>query len=102
MMKLSVRIAALFTAVLAVVAGTSLPRGAGSQRGVAPYDLVITNARVVDGAGNPWFRADVAVKGERIARVGSVAPAEGARVVDAGGMILAPGFIDVHTHAEDI
>ncbi|HWS85463.1 MAG TPA: D-aminoacylase [Pyrinomonadaceae bacterium] len=67
-----------------------------------PFDLVINNARVVDGSGNPWFRADVAIKGGRIARVGRVAASEGARAIDAGGKILAPGFIDVHTHAEDI
>ncbi|MDT5269492.1 MAG: N-acyl-D-amino-acid deacylase [Acidobacteriota bacterium] len=67
-----------------------------------PYDLVITNARVVDGSGNPWFRADVGVKGGRIARVGRVPASEGARVIDARGRILAPGFIDVHTHVENL
>src|ERR1044072_957403 len=76
------------------------------RRGTAaeerPFDLVITNARIVDGSGNPWFRADVAVKGGRIARVGHVAASEGVRVMDARGRILAPGFIDVHTHVENI
>jgi N-acyl-D-amino-acid deacylase len=66
------------------------------------YDLVITNARVVDGAGNPWFRADVAVKGGRIARVGRVAASEGKKAIDARGQVLAPGFIDVHTHVENV
>ncbi len=66
------------------------------------YDLVITNARVVDGAGNPWFRADVAVKDGRIARIGRIQPSEAGKVVDARGQILAPGFIDVHTHVESI
>jgi N-acyl-D-amino-acid deacylase len=66
------------------------------------YDLVITNARIVDGSGNPWFRADVAVRDGRIARVGRVAPGEARRVIDAGGRILAPGFIDVHAHVEGI
>jgi N-acyl-D-amino-acid deacylase len=66
------------------------------------YDLVITNGRIVDGTGNPWFRADVAVKDGRIARIGRIAPAEAVTVVDAGNQIIAPGFIDVHTHAESI
>src|ERR687894_258321 len=67
-----------------------------------PFDLVITNARVVDGSGNPWFRADVGVKGGRVARVGRVAASEGVRAIDARGHILAPGFIDVHAHVENI
>ncbi|HET8780949.1 MAG TPA: D-aminoacylase [Pyrinomonadaceae bacterium] len=66
------------------------------------YDLVITNARIVDGAGNPWFRADVAIKDGRIVRIGRVAPGAAAKTIDAKGQILAPGFIDVHTHVESI
>lgn len=67
-----------------------------------PYDLLITNARIVDGTGNPWFRADIAVKDGRIARVGRIASSEAARAIDAKGQIVAPGFIDVHTHVESI
>jgi N-acyl-D-amino-acid deacylase len=68
----------------------------------ASYDLVITNARVVDGSGNPWFRADVGIKDGRIARIGRLNPAMAQTSVDAKGHILAPGFIDVHTHVESI
>jgi dihydroorotase/N-acyl-D-amino-acid deacylase len=63
------------------------------------FDLVIRNGRVVDGTGATWFRADVAVRGDTIARVARSIEGQAARVVDAAGAIVAPGFIDVHTHA---
>ncbi len=64
------------------------------------FDLLFRNARVVDGTGNPCFWGDVGVEGDRIARVGDLAGASGRRVVDAGGLALAPGFIDLHTHSD--
>ena len=67
-----------------------------------PYDLLITNARIVDGTGNPWFRSDVAIKDGRIARIGRLGPETASRTIDARGQIVAPGFIDVHTHVESI
>jgi N-acyl-D-amino-acid deacylase len=66
------------------------------------YDLVITNARVIDGSGNPWFRADVGIIKGRIMTIGRVRPEMAANVLDAHGQIVAPGFIDVHTHVESI
>ena len=91
--------AVLALCALALVSVFSLPLG----HAVAPaYDVVITNARIVDGSGNPWFRADVAIKDGRIARIGRVAPESAAKTIDAKGQILAPGFIDVHTHVESI
>ena len=66
----------------------------------ADYDVLIRGARVIDGSGNPWFRADVGVKDGRIAAVGRLGGATAARTIDAHERIVAPGFIDVHTHIE--
>ncbi len=66
-----------------------------------PYDLVIRHGRVVDGSGNPAFFADVAVKDGRIAAIGNIS-GEAKTEIDATGMIVTPGFIDVHTHADEI
>jgi len=74
----------------------------GRHPNESKYDLVISNARIVDGSGNPWFRADVGIKDGRIARVGRINPAEAKTTIDAKGQIIAPGFIDVHTHVESI
>jgi N-acyl-D-amino-acid deacylase len=66
-----------------------------------PYDLLIRNGRVLDGTGNPWFPADVAVRAGRIVAVGSLAGAQASRVIDATGKYVTPGFIDIHSHADD-
>ncbi|HKE24293.1 MAG TPA: D-aminoacylase [Bryobacteraceae bacterium] len=66
----------------------------------ANYDIVIRNARVIDGSGNAWFRADVAVKDGRIAAVGDLHDASASRTIDARERMVAPGFIDVHVHIE--
>ena len=61
--------------------------------------LVIRGARIVDGSGSPWYLADVAVTGDTITAIGRGLPRRGAREIDARGRVLAPGFIDLHTHA---
>jgi N-acyl-D-amino-acid deacylase len=63
------------------------------------YDLLIRKAKIVDGTGNPWFRGDVAVSGAAIAGVGRVT-GEAARVIEANGLCVCPGFIDVHAHGD--
>ncbi len=65
------------------------------------FDVLITNARIVDGTGNPWIWGSVAIRDGKIARVGRVS-GTAAQTIDAKGQILAPGFVDVHGHTEDI
>lgn len=74
----------------------ALPVRAAAQE---PFDVVIENGRVVDGTGSPWYRADVGIRDGRIVRVGLLSGAEAARRIDASGMVVAPGFIDPHSHA---
>ena len=65
------------------------------------YDLLIRNARIVDGTGNPWYRGSVAIRGDRIAYVGPSLDGQTAkRVIDANGLVVAPGFIDMLGHSE--
>ena len=63
------------------------------------FDLIFLRGRVVDGTGNPWSSADIGVRGDRIARIGNLSDAVARHVVDAEGLVVAPGFIDPHTHA---
>src|SRR4051812_28443135 len=65
-------------------------------RGQSPdFDVLITGGRIVDGTGAPWFRGDVGLKGDRIAAIGDLAAKTAARRIDASGMVVAPGFIDL-------
>lgn len=64
-------------------------------------DLIIRNGRVVDGTGNPWYYADVAIHNGRIMRVGNLSALAAKEEIDANGLVIAPGFIDVHTHADE-
>ena len=61
-------------------------------------DWILRGGEVIDGSGRVRFRADVAIAGERIAAVGVVGKVQGAREIDVSGKIVAPGFVDVHTH----
>lgn len=64
------------------------------------YDVIIRNGRIIDGTGNPWVSGDVAIQGERIAAIGSLAGATAMRTIDASGLIVAPGFIDMLGQSE--
>jgi N-acyl-D-amino-acid deacylase len=69
--------------------------------GQTTADVLIKNGRVLDGTGNSWFYADVAVKDGKVWKIGSLTNLPAAKLIDARGLIVAPGFIDVHTHIED-
>ena len=62
------------------------------------FDLVIKNGRIFDGSGNPWFHGDVGITGDTIAQVG--VGLEGEKTIDAGGLAVSPGFIDIHSHSD--
>jgi len=109
-------VAVLTSAAAPLVGGVLVPATGGSGgvgvpaiRGAvaleaqepARFDLLIQGGRILDGSGNPWFRADVGVVDGRIAAVGRLDGATADRLIDADGRFVAPGFIDIHSHADD-
>jgi N-acyl-D-aspartate/D-glutamate deacylase len=80
-----------FVAALAHPTSTQTPAGR--------YDVLIRNGRVLDGSGNPWLSADIGIRAGRIVDMGRLGSATAAREIDARGLTVAPGFIDVHSHA---
>lgn len=64
------------------------------------FDYLIRNARVVDGTGAPWFRADVGIAGDRIQAIGKIDPAAAENLIEADGQFLTPGFVDAHVHTD--
>src|SRR5690348_6643210 len=93
----SAGLVAMLAAALAVIGA---PHRASAQ--VPPageVDLLIAGGKVVDGSGGPWRQANVAVKGDTIAYVGN-APVKAKKTINAAGMVVSPGFIDMHEHSE--
>lgn len=64
------------------------------------FDIVVIKGRIIDGAGNPWFTGDVGIVGDRINLIGDLGRLDADREIDAKGLIVCPGFIDVHTHSD--
>src|SRR5688500_1560513 len=84
--------------IVAIIVGLIGSAEAGGQ---ARYDILIRGGKVFDGTGNPWFYADVGIRDSKIVAVGRLDGATGARIIDAKGKYVAPGFIDIHSHADD-
>ena len=87
-------------AALVLCAALAAARALAQDPTPSAYDLIIRGARVIDGAGNPWRHADVAVAKGRIAAVGKLGSARAGRVIEAPGRYLVPGFIDMHSHSD--
>src|SRR5262245_2595889 len=66
----------------------------------AAFDLIIGGGHLIDGTGRPWFRADVGIKGDRITAIGDLSKEKATRRIDAGGKMIAPGFIDMLGQSE--
>jgi len=67
---------------------------------IKPYDICIKNARIISGDGNPWFKADIGIKNEKISFIGRLSEKQAPKVINAEGLYVTPGFIDIHTHAD--
>ena len=64
------------------------------------YDLLIKGGRVIDGTGSPWRKADVGISGDSLAKIGMISESDAERVIDARDLVVSPGWIDIHIHAD--
>src|SRR6202162_6265791 len=91
---------ALFLTVAGGLYTASRTRAQATQQEAGEYDVIIRNGHILDGAGGPWYSADIAISNDRIAAIGKLDNARSKRVIDATGRIVAPGFIDMLGQSE--
>jgi N-acyl-D-amino-acid deacylase len=91
---------ALLLPFLALLANPAAAQTVNPSSTRSPYDILIRNARIIDGTGNPWFSGEIAVKDGKIAAIGHLGNVAATKVIDATGLAAAPGFIDLHTHSD--
>jgi N-acyl-D-amino-acid deacylase len=93
------RRASLLVLLLALHACT--PAAVSKSSAGETFDILITDGRILDGTGADWYEADIGIRGDRIAAIGDLDDARAARTIDARGIAVLPGFIDIHSHADD-
>jgi N-acyl-D-amino-acid deacylase len=64
------------------------------------FDVAIRNGQIIDGTGNPWFKADIGINDGRIAKISSLPLKQAQRTIDANGLLICPGFINLHSHSD--
>ena len=95
---------AILPLLLVSFAGACTPSSADRAAAGAGYDVIIANGRIVDGTGNAWYPGDIGIRGDRIARIapaGALARDSAATRIDASGLVVAPGFIDIQSHSRE-
>lgn len=71
-----------------------------SKIDVGKYDILVKNGKIIDGTGNPWFHGDIGIRGDTIVEIGDLSGKTAVKIIDARGMAVSPGFIDMHTHCD--
>ncbi|UCG54990.1 MAG: amidohydrolase family protein, partial [Dehalococcoidia bacterium] len=64
------------------------------------FNKILRNGRIVDGSGNPWFKADIGIREGKIAAIGDLRRVEAGQIIDAIGNVITPGFVDIHAHSD--